>query len=471
MRREMIRRRRVRAGVMALMAIPVLLTIGACDITDTLLEARDPDLIDPADVNNAEGAVAVANGALEFFRDLTGGDESTWLFGGLLADEWSTSSTFVQNDETDQRKVQQNNSSVTGMFRDLHRTRIAADLAIRGLREFRPEPPRTIAEMYLARGFAEMQLAQDFCNGIPLGSVQGDMVVSGPPLPVDSVFRRAVASYDSAIAIATATDSATVTIRRAAMVGKARALLGINDATNGPINQAAALVDTIPLSFSYNHTFAVTSGDNILWSQPSSQRRYTVGDSLEGNSRNFLVRNALPFFTAQDPRVPVSYTVTNAGRDTAKSQDGQTNSRTTTIWGRTTSVPVLNGLDARLVVAERRLRAQDFAGMMTILNALRAAPPRLGEVQPPVMAALPVPADFASATNVFFREKAFWTFSRGQRLGDLRRLIRQYGRTEDNTFPSGAHYKGGDYGDDVTLPVPQAEQNNTNFTQCLDRNA
>jgi hypothetical protein len=453
------------------LAMAALMAVSACDITENLLEAKDPDLINPEDVNSAEGALAVANGALEFFRELTGGAESSWLFGGLLADEWSTSSTFVENDETDQRRVKVNNGSVEGMNRDLHRTRIAADLAIRGLREFRPEPPRTIAEMYLARGFAEMQLAQDFCNGIPLGRLEGDEIVSGMPLPVDSVFRRAIASYDSAIAIAAGTDSATTTVRRAAMVGKARALLGINDATNGPINEAAALVDTLPLSFAYNHTFAVTSGDNILWSQPASQRRYTVGDSLEGNGRNFFVRNAIGFFSAQDPRVPVTYTVTNAGRDTAKSQDGQTFSRTTTIWGRSTAVPVFNGLDARLVVAERRLRAKDFAGMMTILNGLRAAPPKLAEVQPAAMSALAVPTDSVTAANVYFREKAFWTFSRGQRLGDLRRLIRQYGRTEDNTFPSGDHYKGNTYDDDVNLPVPQAEQNNENFTECLNRNA
>ena len=131
----------------------------------------------------------------------------------------------------------------------------------------------------------------------------------------------------------------------------------------------------------------------------------------------------------------------------------------------------MNGIDARLIVAEGRLRARDFAGMMTILNGLRATPPKLGEVQPAAMAALPVPATYAEATNVFFREKAFWTFSRGQRLGDLRRLIRQYGRTEDKTFPVGRHYKGGNYGDDVNLPVPQAEQNNPNFQGCLDRNA
>ena len=457
-----------RGGVRALAAAG-LLAFGACDLTDSLLEAKDPDLINPDDVQNAEGALALANGALEFFRDLTAGDESTWLFGGLLADEWSTSSTFVQNDETDQRKIKTNNSTITGQFRDLARVRLAADLAIRALKEFRPDPPRTIADVYFARGFAEMQMAQDFCNGIPLSRIEGDQVIPGVPLPVDSVFRRAIASYDSALALATATDSGTVTIRRGATVGKARALLGINQ-----IAQAAALVDTIPLSFSYNHTFAVTSGDNIIWNQAASSRRYTVGDSLEGNASNFLVRNAIPFFRAQDPRLPVTYTIAANGRDTVKSQDGSTNSRTTTLYGRTTSVPVVSGLDARLIVAEGRLRAQDFTGMMQILNALRAAPPKVGEVQPPVMAALAVPTTNDEAINVYFREKAFWTFSRGQRLGDLRRLIRQYGRNEDTTFPSGNHYKGGTYGDDVNLPVPQAEENNPNVPAtgaCIDRNA
>jgi hypothetical protein len=455
-----------RAGVRTLAAAG-LLAIAACDLTDSLLEVKDPDIINPDDVQNAEGAIALANGAMDFFRNTTGGDESTWLFGGLLADEWSTSSTFVQNDETDQRKIQTNNSTITTMFRNLGRTRLGANLAIRGLKQYAPEPARRIADVYFARGFAEMQLAQDFCNGIPLSEIEGDVIIPGQPLTVAEVFQRAIASYDSALALATATDTSTITIRRAALVGKARAMVGLNQ-----VAQAAALVDSIPLSFAYNHTFAVTSGDNIIWSQPASARRYTVGDSLEGNARRDTVRNAIPFFTAQDPRLPVTYTIAANGRDTVKSQDGQTNSRTTTLYGRTTSLPVVNGLDARLIVAEARLRAGDYAGMMTILNGLRAAPPKLGEVQPPVMAALPVPTDSNTAVSLYFREKAFWTFSRGQRLGDLRRLMRQYGRTEDNTFPVGTHYKGGVYGDDVNLPVPKAEEgNNPNFHGCIDRNA
>jgi hypothetical protein len=87
------------------------------------------------------------------------------------------------------------------------------------------------------------------------------------------------------------------------------------------------------------------------------------------------------------------------------------------------------------------------------------------------MAPLADPGTADARVNLLFREKAFWTFSRGQRLGDLRRLIRQYNRTADNTFPTGVHYKGGNYGVDVNLPVVTNERQNPNFTGCIDRSA
>jgi len=62
-------------------------------------------------------------------------------------------------------------------------------------------------------------------------------------------------------------------------------------------------------------------------------------------------------------------------------------------------------------------------------------------------------------------------FGTGHRLGDLRRLIRQYGRGSETVFPSGAFGKGGSFGGDVNLPISQDETNNPNFSQCLDRDA
>ena len=81
-------------------------------------------------------------------------------------------------------------------------------------------------------------------------------------------------------------------------------------------------------------------------------------------------------------------------------------------------------------------------------------------------------ANLDAGVDLLFREKALWTFSRGQRLGDLRRLVRQYARPADEAFPVGKHYRGGDYGKDVNLPVPKDEEkNNPNFTGCIDRAA
>ena len=115
--------------------------------------------------------------------------------------------------------------------------------------------------------------------------------------------------------------------------------------------------------------------------------------------------------------------------------------------------------------------------MTAKLNALRASPPALSATLTPApMPALGVPASQAAAVSLFFREKAFWTFGRGQRLGDMRRMIRQYGRAANTVFPEGInHNTGAAYGPAVNFPIPTAEQNNPNITLtndfCIDRNA
>jgi hypothetical protein len=73
--------------------------------------------------------------------------------------------------------------------------------------------------------------------------------------------------------------------------------------------------------------------------------------------------------------------------------------------------------------------------------------------------------------DLIMRERAFWMFGTGHRLGDLRRLVRVYQRPAETVFPTGAYPKGGSYGPAVNLPVSVAELNNPKFTQCTDRDA
>ena len=443
------------------LTLAVALALPACQsASDKILGVTDPDIVFPTDVKSAEAATALAYGAIGTFRSITGAAESSWLFGGLLADEWSTSSTFIENDETDQRRVREFNGSVTTMLRNLYRVRTRATEAATIMQVLNPTSRALIAELYLARGFAELQLASDFCNGIPIGNTTTLPPEDGQPLSNQQVFQLGAASLDSAITFSNGTDAQSVTINRAARVARARVALALADFTG-----AAGFVAGIPSTFVYQHTFSLTTGTNTLWGQGLSSRRYSVGDSVEGNSRNIRVLNAIPFASSKDARLPVTTPTTGA----INGQDGQTYTRTTTVWGQLTAVDVANGVDARLIEAESALRGGS-ATWLTILNALRAAPPKLGDVQPAVMTALVDPGSADARLSLLFREKAYWTFSRGQRLGDLRRLIRQYARTEANSFPQGVHYKGGFYGTDVNLPVVTAERNNPNFKGCTDRN-
>ena len=69
---------------------------------------------------------------------------------------------------------------------------------------------------------------------------------------------------------------------------------------------------------------------------------------------------------------------------------------------------------------------------------------------------------------MLFRERAFWMYSTGHRLGDMRRLLRQYGRADSTVYPTGAWFKGGNYGTAIQMSIPVEEQNNPNFVSCTN---
>lgn len=450
------------AGAVAVLVASAL--AAGCDrIREDLLAAEDPDVINPSTVTTAEAADALRIGALARFRSITAGGEGTWQDGGLLVDEWKSSNTFFQHNETDQRQVQESNSVIQGMLRDVYRSRTNAREAILALEKYKPEPVSSIAQMYFVIGYAELTLAETFCNGTPLGDASTGAPVYGPPMTNAEVFAVALAHLDTALAKSTGTDTVAISVRNAASVAKGRVLLNL-----GRFADAAAAVAAVPTNFQWRVTFSLNAGSNNLWSLNTSAKRFTVGDSFDTGG---LIKNALPFASAGDPRIPV--TGTSGGTSPAgKGFDTSTNFVYQRLWGRTDPAPVVSGLDARLIEAEVKLKLNnDITGMMTALNGLRAAAQNLGAINSPVMAALPAPASTEAATRLLFREKAFWTFGRGQRLPDLRRLVRQYGYTQDEVFPTGQFFKGGVYSSDVNLPVTVDEQNNPEFTACLDRKA
>src|SRR5205809_277021 len=187
-------------------------------------------------------------------------------------------------------------------------------------------------------------------------------------------------------------------------------------------------------------------------------------------------KNGLPYVTANDPRIPRRI-------GTSLKDDGIFDSAFPIlviregIWGRTSAVTIASGIEARLIAAEERLRAGDYATWISIINTLRTTttlypPIQSGFTRGPALTALTDPGatlDTAARTNLMFYERAFWLFSTGHRLGDMRRLLRQYEHPDSTVYPTGAWFKGGPYGDAIQMVLPVEELNNTNFHGCADR--
>lgn len=451
--------------------------LAACsgNINDALLTAVDPDIINPANVNSPDGAEGLRLGVVQRLTTMTGAapanTEGVWFMGGMLTDEWKSGDTFIQRDETDKRTIALDNSIVTAGYRYIHQTRISANQAIDALRKYPPTSTATanayIAQMQMIRGYAELLSAENFCNGQPFSDGSTGTIVEGDPLTSIQAFQRAVVSADSAIGtIGTASDTLSTRMLTAAKLVKARALMGIGGASNYAAAKAA--VAGIPTSYVYNVYFSVTTRTNGIWALNNSAKRYVVGDSVDATG---LIKNAIPFKSAKDPRVPTS--------GTGKAFDSSTPFTQQLIWvstgtppGSTDPIAVLNGIDARLIEAEVALSQGDVVTWLSTLNTLRSGPTQISTgLTVSGMAPLVDPVTPDARLSLQFREKAFWTFGRGERLGDMRRLVRQYQRPANTVFPEGTFFKGGTYGTDVNLPVPQAEQNNTKFQGCTDRAA
>ena len=452
------------------------LALAGCvsSITDSLLDPQQPGVITPEDVEAAgsTGADALRIGALGRLRLWTagGGDvnqENIMMVSDMLTDVWKSSDTFTQRNDWDRRAIKTNDGVLNTAYSNMTRSRGYFRVAIDALNPSTATDKNSkIAEMYFALGYTEYHMAEYFCNGIPLGETVNGVITYTKPLTNQEVYALAIAHLDSAISLA-GTTTLGVSVKNAALVAKARALMNVSQ---GSYAAAAALVGSVQTSYQYTMTYSQATQSNEIWALNAtrSNARYAVGDSSDHVTTRII--NALPFASAADPRVPVTG---SSAASSPKGIDNLTPWVGQLIWtARETPVVLASGVDARLVEAEAKMFAGDYPGMTAILNALRTSTPTLGTFKPANMAALAAPTTRDAAINLLFREKAFWQFARGARLGDLRRLIRQYGRTEAQVFPTGQFHKEGlPYGTDVNLPVTDPEKTNPNFTGCIDRNA
>lgn len=457
-------------------AAVVLAAAGAAPLascTGDVLSVEDPDIINPGDVRSAAGADAVRLGALSrLSAAASGGSAATnnpndagdnlFLLGGLFADEWINGDSFIARQEIDQRVVTPENSFLTASNRALHRARLAAEQAVALLAEFSPATPAwQVAEMHFVQAYVVNILAEHFCSGLVFSTVVDGREQYATPISTTAAFERALKHADTGLALITGTTANDLRVKSALQVTRGRILMNLDR-----LADAAAAVTGVATSFRYQTLHSQTTESNYIYVRNNLNRRYSVGNG-EGT-------NGINFATARDPRVPVCQggdaACRGIGVTLATRDDLGPIFHVQMLWpARETPVTIVGGIEARMIEAEAQLRAPG-ANPATALATLNAARTTVTGLAP-----LTDAGTDAARVNQLFRERAFWLFGRGHRVGDLRRLVRQYGRPANTVFPTGAWHKNdGAYGADVTLPIPTAERNNPALPAgeiCLDRNA
>lgn len=440
------------------MLVVAALSAAACGQADDFLQVTDPDIINPANVASAAGADAVRLGALARLNTATSGGEGLFLLGGLFADEYNNGDSFIDRQVIDQRSITTTDSFLETANRALHRTRLAAQQAIGLEKQYNPNvPPANVAEMYFVEAYVENMMAEHYCNGLIFSTVVDGAEKYGSPISTQAAFELALAHADSGLALV-ASAPATDKIKGVLQVTKGRILMNLNRYAD-----AATAVAGVPTTLLYQE-FHTATIQNQMWAFNNNSRRYSVSTG-EGT-------NGLNFATANDPRLPVC----TGGDATCRTIGVTIDSRDDLtkpifiqrLWTtNTATVTIVSGIEARMIEAEAQIKAGQPAAAIATLNAARTTVTGLTP--------LTDPGTDAARVDLVMRERAFWMFSTGHRTGDLRRLVRQYGRAATAVFPTGQWHKGGNYGVDVTVPVPQAEQNNPNLpsgsTTCIDRSA
>ncbi|HSJ32242.1 MAG TPA: hypothetical protein VK933_12455 [Longimicrobiales bacterium] len=421
-----------------------VLGLTACDLDD-LLNVEDRDVVNPGTLEDPEVLPVVIAGALGDFTSAFGGGESYLTVSGVLSDEFFSSGTFPTRTATDRREQFPAASGNTsdGTYTGLQFARRALSDAAARVANIRDTSDEDYQTLKALEGYTMVLLAEGFCSAIPLSSVVDGAFVYGPPLTGMQLLDSAIARFDAA-------GSAEL-----AAVGKGRALLD-----QGQYAAAAAAVAGVPTDWEYMVLHSQAGTSNTIFGMQSNGR-YSQSDR-EGV-------NGEPFRVPEDPRAPWTHTGPGFDANIPLYKSDKYNDYSD-------PVVLASGVEARLIEAEAALQASQYGQMTTILNNLRAqvgdimedwVPNYAAVVPSPTLAPLTAPTTADAARDMLFAERAFWLYLTGHRLGDLRRLVYQYGLAQNTVYPSGDYHKGGSYGSDVVMPLDFDEANNPNFTHDM----
>lgn len=414
-----------------------VITVGCS--RDDLLRPDVPDVIDQANLNTPQAAPAVYAGAVSELQFATTGGTGAIVYSALFTDEWMHASTPPAVREWDLRAVTSANSVAAGgggPLLLLNRARTALEAAAAKVAPFFPANDARVGELYALAALSYIYIGELYCTGVPISERSPDLDYGGPAT-TDQLMDRAIARLTSAAG----STGGNARITNLIAVLRGRALLN-----QGKFVEAGTAVAAVPSNYKYEffHSTTTARQNNNVFLQNANDI-YSVSNN-EGS-------NGLNFASAGDPRIPI--------RSTGNSRnDGVTPMVLYTKYtGASDPVPVVFGEEARLIEAEAALKAGNPATFIAKVNEARANGSVTG------LAALTDPGTQVARENLLFRERAFWLYLTAHRLGDLRRMVRQYARPIESVYPTAGYHKQGLVrGTQATFIVPINEENNENYT-------
>lgn len=434
------------------------LTVLATGCLDDIVKVTERDIIPPDASSTAAGASALYAGAIREFGIAIAGDaggiEGQILIGGMMSDEFFHSGTFSTRVDYDMRAAALDNGTLAITFRQMQNAKLEAKRAISALTATgaAPAADARLGVMYNRTGAIYLYAAMNYCSGVPFSDLQNGEVVFGTSQTTAQMLTAANAEFDRALAGAAGTNSVN---HNGARLLKARSLMMSGSAQYAA---AAALVAAIPTNFRLvtEHSIANPSNENGVFVFNHLSKRWSMAHQDGGNGLPFRGQGDGTNPALADPRL--LWARNGLGFDNTSPQYNWLGS-----GARDAALPFGKGEEARLIEAEAALAAGDVGTWLSKLNALRTTVAGLTPLTDPGTA--------AGRIDLLFAERGFWLYATGTRLSDLRRLVRQYGRSATAVFPNGPYRKGGVYGTDMNFPVPTQEELQNPGAKCLDRNA
>lgn len=423
-----------------------ILTLSACSLSDLIQVDNPNSFVTPDAISNPLGAMGLYAGTLGMLNTAYGSSNGDVMASGLLTDEFQDSSSGGADRGFDLRQEALIQLGSFQNYARLQRMRTQAIQAIAAMRKFPADISQPlIARMYAVVGYAELILAERFCSGVPFADIEpgGGAIRYSPGLTTQELLAKAVAHFDTAIALAGA-DS--LRFLHLAQVGKGRALMGMNE-----YGKARDAVKDVPTGFVYNTDFA--SPDTNAARINMTSKRIFVSSGAEG-------MNGINWAAAQDPRVPVDTVIAGTLRSTKYKTA-------------TSPITVADGIEARLIEAEADLKDGNPRWLST-LNQLRARLVDGSNLR--LLSDTTDPGTANGRVDLIFYERAFWLYATGHRHGDMRRLVRQYQRDSETVFPSGLYTPVRPntvkhYGSMVVFLLSETNNTNPHFKGCFHKNA